>query len=115
MSTVWKGDTYVPAGHSDGEQMKISRHFNTPCHNMSEGSKSSTLEISGSSPTEQRDEEDGVAARHAKTEKSIEPIISPGAPELPSDGRLTAWLQGKYRLIVISSTLIDINKHQVVA
>jgi hypothetical protein len=95
MSTVWNKDTYAPAGHSDIEQMEISRYFNTPSRTVSDCSKTSTLEISGSSQPEQKDEEDGVVVCPAKTEKPTKPIVSPGTPEPPPDGGLTAWLQGK--------------------
>jgi hypothetical protein len=96
MSTAWNGHTYPPAGHSDVEQMEISRHFNTPAHNVSDSSKTSTLEVSGPSQPEKKDEEDGIVTRTAETEKVIGPILSSETVEYPPpDGGLTAWLQGK--------------------
>jgi hypothetical protein len=95
MSTVWNKDTYAPAGHSDIEQMEITRYFNTPSRTVSDRSKTSTLDISGSSQPEQKDEEDGVVACPAKIAKPTELIVSTGTPESPPDGGLTAWLQGK--------------------
>lgn len=95
MSTVWNGGIYARAGHSDVEQMEIAQHFNTPSHNVSDSSKTSTLEVSSPNQPEQKDEEDGNAALPAKIEDVEEPIVSSGTAEPPPDGGLTAWLQGR--------------------
>jgi hypothetical protein len=95
MSTVWNEGTYARAGHSDVEQMEIAQHFNTPSHNVSDSSKTSTLEISSPNQPGQKDEEDGNATLLAKIEDVEEPIVSSGTAEPPPDGGLTAWLQGK--------------------
>ncbi len=95
MSTVLNIDTYAPAGHSDVEQMEIAQQFNIPSHNLSDSSRTSTLEISRPSQQEQKDKEDWSVVRTAKTEGVDEPIVSPGTAEPPPDGGLIAWLQGK--------------------
>jgi hypothetical protein len=74
--------------------MEIAQHFNTPSHNVSDSSKTSTLEVSSPNQSEQKVEEDGNAVLPAKIEDVEEPIVS-GTAEPPPDGGLTAWLQGK--------------------
>jgi len=103
MSTVWNGATYAPAGHSDVEQMEKAHQFNTPSHNVTDSSKSSTLEISGSIQPAQKDEEDRNAAHSAKTDHLEEPIVSPSTVDPPPDGGLTAWLQGKISVLELFS------------
>jgi hypothetical protein len=102
MSTVWNGDTYAPAGHSDVEQMEINRQFNTPTYNLFDSSKTSTLEFSKEGQHEQKYEEDGIVARPTKMETVTEPIISSETVEPPPDGGLTAWLQGKPAALLLS-------------
>src|ERR1700694_4494333 len=98
MSTIWGGDKYAPAGHSDVEQMDITRTFNLPFHNISDSSKVFILDTSGQGEPELRDEENGNLAHLAKIEQVKESLVSPVSLGPPPDGGLTAWLQGRTSL-----------------